>query len=162
MGENILQWNVRGIQANGEELSLLTRFYQPSVLALQETLQDDCTKMSLSRSIVLHKSLRRDNTSGGVALFSHQSILSSNIDLDTNLLIVAARISFGKTSTVCNILYSPLSVPVSVADLYHLFEQLPRPFIVLGDFNGHNPLWGNDHCDGRARLFEEIFLNDLN
>ena len=38
---------------------------------------------------------------------------------------------------------------------YHLFQQLPRPFIVLGDFNGHNPLWGSGHCDSRGR-------NDLN
>ena len=62
--------------------------------------------------------------------------------------------------TVCNI-YLPQSVPVRGADLYHLFEQLPRPFIVVGDFNSHNPLWGSDHCDSRGHLFEEV-LNDLN
>ena len=61
--------------------------------------------------------------------------------------------------TVCNI-YLPPSVPVG-AHLYHLFEQLPRPFIILGDFSGHNFLWGSDHCDSRGRLFEEVF-NDLN
>ena len=81
-------------------------------------------------------------------------------DLHTDLQAVAARISFGKTVTVCNI-YLPPSVPVRGADLYHLFEQLPRPFVVVGDLNGHNPLWGSDHCDSRGRLFEEVF-NDLN
>ena len=73
---------------------------------------------------------------------------------------VAARISFGKSVTVCNI-YLPPSVPVTGAALYHVFEQLPRPFIVVGDINGHNPLWGSDHCDSRGRLFDEVF-NDLN
>ena len=57
-------------------------------------------------------------------------------------------------------MYLPPSVPVKGADLYHLLEQLPRPFIVVGDFNGHNPLLGSDHCDSRGRLFEEVF-NDL-
>ena len=160
MGDKILQWNVRGFQANREELLLLTRLYQPCVLALQETLQSDCSKMSLSGYCVLHKSSGRDSTSGGVALLINQNVLCSSIELHTDLQAVAARISFGKTVTVCNI-YLPPSVPVRGADLYHLFEQLPRPFIVVGDLNGHNPLWGSDHCDSRGRLFEEVF-NDLN
>ena len=58
-------------------------------------------------------------------------------------------------------IYLPPSVPVRGADLHHLFELLPRLFIVVGDLNGHNPLWGSDHCDSRGRLFEEVF-NDLN
>ena len=160
MDDKILQWNVRGFQASREELLLLTRFYQPCVLALQETLQSDCTKKSLSGYSVLHRSSGRDSTSGGVALLINQNMLSSPVDLDTNLQAVAARISFGKTVTVCTI-YLPPSVPFRGADLYHLFEQLPRPFIVVEDFNGQNPLWGSDHCDSRGRLFEEIF-NDLN
>ena len=111
--------------------------------------------------LVLHKSSGRDSTSGGVALFIAQSILSSHIDLDTNLQAVAARISLGKTVTVCNI-YLPPSVPVRDAALYYLFQQLPRPFIVFDDFNGQNPLGeGSDHCDSSGRLFEEIF-NNLN
>ena len=38
MSDKILQLIVRGLQANCEELLLLARSYQPSVLALQETL----------------------------------------------------------------------------------------------------------------------------
>ena len=90
MGDKILQWNV---------------------LALQETLQSDCSKMSLSGYTVLHKSSGRDSTSGGVALLINQNVLCSPVDLHTDLQAVAARISFGKTVTVCNI-YLPPSVPV--------------------------------------------------
>ena len=111
MGDKILQWNVRGFQANREELLLLTRFYKPCVLALQETLQSDCTKTSLSGYTVLNRSSGRDSTSGGAALLNSQNILSSPVDLDSNLQAVAARISFGKTVTVCNI-YLPPSVPM--------------------------------------------------
>ena len=89
------KWSVCGFQANREELLLLTHFYQPCILALQETLQSECTKMSLSGYTVLHKSSGRDSTSGGVALLINQK-LSSPVDLDTNLQAVAARISFGK------------------------------------------------------------------
>ena len=74
MVDKILQWNVRGFQANREELLLLTRLYQPCVSALQETLQSDCSKMSLSGYCVLHKSSGRDSTSGGVALLINQNV----------------------------------------------------------------------------------------
>ena len=116
--------------------------------------------MSLSAYTVQHKSSRRDGTSGGVALLIHQSVLSSHIVLDTNLQAVTARNSFEKTVKVCSI-YLPPSVPVRGAYLYHLFQRLPPPSIVLGDFNGHIPLWESDHCDSRGRLFEEVF-NYLN
>ena len=46
------------------------------------------------------------------------------------------------------------------ADLYHLFEQLPCPSILLGDLDRHNPLWLSDHCDSRVCLFE--VFSDLN
>ena len=87
--------------------------------------------MSLSGYTVLDRS--SDSTSGGVALLINQNTLSSPVDLDTNLQAVAARISCGKTVTVCSI-YLPPSVPVRGTDLYHLFEQLPCPFIVVGDY----------------------------
>ena len=59
-----------------------------------------------------------------------------------------------------HIFVSP-SVPVRGADLYLLFQQVPRPFIVLCDFNSHSPLWRSDRCDSRGRLFEKVF-NCLN
>ena len=37
MEYSIIQWNLRGFQANFEELALLTRRYKPAVLGLQET-----------------------------------------------------------------------------------------------------------------------------
>ena len=64
------------------------------MLALLETLRSNCTKMSLSGYTVLHQS------SGGVG-----SLTFSEIDLSSVLQAVAARISLGKTATVCMCIY---------------------------------------------------------
>ena len=77
-----------------------------------------------------------------MGLFIHQNVLWSEVDLSTDLQAVVARISLGKTVAVCNPCL-PVLVPFRNADLYHLCEQLPCPFILLGDVNannGHMPL----------------------
>lgn len=35
-------------------------------------------------------------------------------------------------------------------------SQLPTPFLIIGDVNAHNPLWGGDKKCGRGKIFEEI------
>ncbi|GFO29675.1 RNA-directed DNA polymerase from mobile element jockey [Plakobranchus ocellatus] len=60
------------------------------------------------------------------------------IDLKTGVHAAAATISLEKTLTVCS-LYLPPNSPVSKLSLAELFEQLPKPFLVLGDFNAHSP-----------------------
>ncbi|GBN58055.1 hypothetical protein AVEN_79742-1 [Araneus ventricosus] len=43
-------------------------------------------------------------------------------------------------------------------DLNRLVDELPTPFIILGDFNGHSPLWGSKNTNTRRRQIEE-FVN---
>ena len=65
-----------------------------------------------------------------------------------------------KFLTVCNI-YLPPSLDVNFSDLKHLFEQLPAPFVLIGDFNAHSPLWGDVRRDSRGQMIEKL-LNDYN
>ena len=48
-----------------------------------------------------------------------------------------------------------------------LVRQLPTPYMLLGDFNNHNPLWGGNTLDGKGQRVEQFmdnhslcFLND--
>ncbi|GFO17358.1 Pol-like protein [Plakobranchus ocellatus] len=46
---------------------------------------------------------------------------------------------------------------VSKLFLAELFEQLPKPFLVLGDFNVHSPAWGDSR---RWRMLEEFIAEN--
>ena len=35
-------------------------------------------------------------------------------------------------------------------------EQLPAPYILMGDFNTHHPLWGGSHVDRNGRTIESL------
>ena len=39
--------------------------------------------------------------------------------------------------------------------------QLPTPFIILGDFNAHNPLWGSHDINTRGQLIEDLITGNI-
>lgn len=56
---------------------------------------------------------------------------------------------------ICNV-YLP-DASWSINDLHQLIHQNPWTFLLLGDFNSHNPLWGCcAHADSRGRILEQI------
>ncbi|GFU26262.1 putative RNA-directed DNA polymerase from transposon X-element, partial [Trichonephila clavipes] len=57
--------------------------------------------------------------------------------------------------TVCCV-YLPPNDVVPQVDLNQLVSQLPAPFILLGDFNGHSPQWGHDDTNSRGRQIEQL------
>ena len=81
--------------------------------------------------------------------------LFSQIQFDTPLQAVAASITVNKTITFCSI-YLPPAQSVYQTDLTTLTEQLPSAVVLLGDFNGHSPLWGSDKYNPRGQMLENL------
>ena len=72
------------------------------------------------------------------------------------LQAVAARVTLNRVVTFCSI-YLPPSDHVAKTDLINLIEQLPSPFVLLGDFSGHYPVWGNESYNSRGQMLEDLF-----
>ena len=139
---NIIQCNVRGLRANFEELRLLCNQYNPQIVAVQECQLRKDKIINLTGFSGLTKSSPGDNATGGATLSDNTSVLFREITLDTDLQAVAVRVSAKKTLTVCNV-YLPPSLDINFSDLEHLIQQLPAPFVLVGDLNAHSPLWGD-------------------
>ncbi|GFX62127.1 putative RNA-directed DNA polymerase from transposon X-element [Trichonephila clavipes] len=104
--------------------------------------------------------VRRDvdgatSPTGGVCLFTSILYPSTVVTLHTSLQAVAVRIHIHSLVTVCCV-YLPPNDVVPQVDLNRLVSQLPAPFILLGDFNGHSPLWGHDDTNSRGRQIEQL------
>ena len=69
-------------------------------------------------------------------------------------------ISKSKTITVCS-LYLPHSENLNIVLLTHLFAQLPTPFVICGDFNGHRVTWGCDKNNGREIELTILLRNTM-
>ena len=144
------------------ELGLLVQSYNPSAICLQESHLKTCDKDKLTlKNFALYSTYSDDmeRATGGSSIFINTNLIHSPVALDTELQAVAVRVSFAKTVTLCSIYVPPKSI-LSVHKLHNLIEQLPAPFILLGDFNAHNPLWGSDSLSNKGKVLEEFMSQE--
>ena len=160
--QRIIQWNCRGIRPRYEELLLLLTLLRPSVFCLQETYlkpEDTFTFKSFNTYNHIHSDCLR--ASGGSSILVHSSCPQREINLKTDLQAVAVSVTLEKEITLCSI-YIPPSFALRPNHLNSLLQQLPSPFMLLGDFNGHNVLWGSKDNDPRGDLIEDVITqNDI-
>ena len=96
-----------------------------------------------------------DRASGGSSIVVNNSVPQSLIPLNTNLQAVAVKVTLLRTVHVCSI-YLPPGDRFDKADLEHLLAQVPKPFIVMGDFNSHSNVWGCRDTDQKGRIIEDV------
>ena len=159
MQNRIIKWNCRGLNANYEETLLLLKNYKPAALCLQETHLKDTDNVVIRNYTAFHTVFaNNERAAGGVSIFVNNNAPHSHIPSHTNLQTVAVSITLHRVITLCSI-YIPPSSRLSAKDLDDLVPQLPSPFILLGDFNGHNILWGSKDINDKGRIIESFIDN---
>ncbi|GFW95663.1 hypothetical protein TNCV_18941 [Trichonephila clavipes] len=153
---SFISWNCRGLRTRLDDLKSIISTHQPACVALQETF----LKSTMTMRVRGYNCVRRDvegdtSPTGGVCLFTSNLFPSNVVTLHTSLQAVAVRIHVHSLVTVCCV-YLPPNDVVPQVDLNHLVSQLPAPFILLVDFNGHSPLWGHDVTNSRGRQIEQL------
>ena len=85
----------------------------------------------------------------------NNNIPNNEITLNINRQEVAISVTLHKTITVCSVYIPPNEEPKEL-ELNNLIEQLPRPFIIMGDFNSHNDIWGSKKTDKKGKVIESL------
>ncbi|GBM15618.1 hypothetical protein AVEN_57348-1, partial [Araneus ventricosus] len=142
------------------DLKDILNSYQPACVALQETHLKPENSLRLHGYTVFRKDHPANRASGGVALLISNNIPSSLLTLNTPFQAIAAQIFTHKLITVCS-LYLPPNTHIDQTNLNNLMLQLPEPFVILGDLNGHSQIWGSDDTNSRGRQIEKL-LHDHN
>lgn len=166
MASKIIQWNCRGVIKRYCDIGLLLQ-NDPICLCLQETkFSPDQVYSRRGYNIVRYDVSDAQRACGGVAIFLKDNIPYREIAIQSvNLQVVAVEILLPKKLTVCN-LYLP-NQNWQTDDLDKIIAQLPKPFVVTGDFNAHSPLWGSTKRDTKGISLENwldrddiVLLND--
>ena len=156
----IIQWNCRGLKPKFDEISLLLLQHNPSVFCLQETFLKPDDKVTLKGfNIYNHIHSECQRTSGGSSIFVKSTCPHRYKELNTELQATAVSVSLDKEITICSV-YIPPSFSLKYEHLIALIQQLPAPYLLLGDFNGHNILWGNKENNARGELIENVITNN--
>lgn len=139
---NMIQWNLNGFFKRYVNLQVLIKEYLPTVICLQEThfKGDYCAKLNGYDKYYCNR--QSIQASGGVATYIKNDFHSEQVNLNTQLEAIAVTCYFPYKITICN-LYLPNSQTLTLEDLNKLKTQLPKPYVILGDFNAHNEIWGS-------------------
>ena len=111
-----------------------------------------------------YRSFRKDvvphlRARGGVAIYVKNNIPAKEIQIQSNLQTISVQIEYPCKITICNI-YLP-EFDWNINDLTNITSQLPTPYLIIGDFNAHNPVWGSNRIDTRGRIVEQ-FIDEIN
>ena len=160
LADGIVQWNIRGLKSNVHELSILLNDINSNVLCLQETKLPKNHDFSLKGYNAYHKVYTGGEIAcGGTSILVKKAILHTPIPIKTSLQAVAIRATLHRPITICSIYLPPDSKP-GRQDIEHVINQLPLPFLLVGDFNARNPLWGNPDHNQKGKIMEDLLLKN--
>lgn len=129
------------------------------MFCVQETHLKSTHVNFLNQYVVFRKDRNGGNfSSGGVAIIAQRSVACQHIVLQSSLEVVAVRaILFNRLISICSIYIAP-DEPFNKTEFEKLIDQLPEPYVLIGDFNAHSLLWGDTKCDARGRAIENFLL----
>ena len=150
------------LKANYNEILILMSLFSPSVICLQKTFLKQSDNVSF-RDFKMFNYICPDGqrASGGTSIMVKSNVPHSQFYLNTNLQAVAVNVNLSKKVTICSI-YLPPSDTLSKHSLVNLIDQLPHPFMLVGDFNGHSKVWGCSDTNDRGEIMKDVIAeNDL-
>ena len=156
----IIQWNCRGLKSNYNEILLLLSLLNPSIFCLQETFlktNDNIDIKGFKSYNYIHSEGQRP--SGGSSIFVKSCLPQREIKIKTQLQAVAVSVTLDKETTICSV-YIPPAFSLTTEHLQSLLSQLPAPYILVGDFNGHNTFWGCKDNNSRGDIIENFIANN--
>ena len=123
--ENIVQWNIRGVKSNFEDLKLPLSKTNVPIVAMQ-----DCKMSEGQLSLQGYTLLKGDwpAEEAAASLLINQLVVHTELTLESPLHATAATITLRKTFTICSIYLTP-GEKISKLSLENLIDQLPRPFL---------------------------------
>ncbi|MEO1808443.1 MAG: endonuclease/exonuclease/phosphatase family protein [Bacteroidota bacterium] len=169
---SLIQWNIRGITANHEQIKILFKETNAAAICLQETklgrrLHNVGHNYKLYRSTPLNYNYAQ----GGTCIIVRSSFNHKEIPINSVLQACAIRIFTHRWVTLCSLYLEPLLEnrlhdisghprQLTLDDLQGLINQLPPPFILMGDFNARHTLWGETACSRWGNLIEQLIDNN--
>ena len=153
----ILQWNIRGLNHNySSGLNPLLITHNPDIISLQETKLPNNDFQIKNYQPYHHINQKSLIAAGGTSLFIKNNLPQKEIKINSNLQVIAARVTAFKPITICSV-YLPPDEPLTLNQLIELTNQLPEPYVIIGDFNAHSPMWGtSDSTDLKGKILEDL------
>lgn len=136
----IVQWNCRSAVSKKSDIIFVINKFNPFIFALAETWLKPSSAFKISNYFCLRED--RDDGYGGVALLIKSSYSFTSLSFpshNSDFSIVGAIVE-----SICFIsVYIPHPSSFILQELNGIISNLPKPFLILGDFNCQHQSWGS-------------------
>lgn len=138
MPVNIIQWNINSLIKKKNDLQIIINKYNPKAICLQETnlIDNSHTPQFKNFDSFFYNRKQCARASGGV--LTNTNYPCREIPIQSNLEVIAISIKVESEITICN-LHLPNQTNFNHTDLNNSIKQLPKPYIITGNFNSHSP-----------------------
>ena len=131
-----------------------------SVACLQETLLRDTNWQPGSTYKIERSPHIGGGQNRGAAILLHASLQYCRLSLHTTLEAVAVTVHSDRKYAICSLYLSPNS-NITKEELKDLIDQLPRPYLLVGDFNAKHPAWDLENpADARGRIIQNLIVEE--
>jgi exonuclease III len=157
---SIIQWNINGFFKRSVDINRVLFELNPLILCFQETnLKNSQLPNFKNFTAYIKNHTVTNRASGGVAIFIRKNIESKEVTIQTHLKTIATIVELDKQICICNIYISD-STSFTFFDIKNIIDQLPKYFILMGDFNSQNTSWGCNITDSPGKTIEQIIENE--
>lgn len=155
-GLNLIQWNIRSIKSNYNNLINIISEFDPDIVFLNETWLKKDDKINIK-----YYSIERDDRfdgKGGVAFLirdnlQYEVMNKSKKVKDTGFQSIIIKIRNIKFINV----YNPPNNKLVISDIEQLFNKKDQDqVIVMGDLNAHHNLWGSFQNNSNGEKVMEL------
>ena len=75
------------------------------------------------------------------------------LQINTPLQAIAISFSTGDLKSICSVYLPPIE-QISALQIEQLIDQLPKPTMIVGDMNAHNPMWFDGRLGTRGGIVQ--------
>lgn len=154
---NILQYNIQSLQSKKSLLQNLLNEKKVDICLLNETwLKPSSIIPHFPNYNFIHKNSK--NSHNGVAILVNHHIKYKLIDTrfseSIQNICISIETELGQIAILC--IYSPPSNRFDSTKLKDLINNIPKPCIIMGDFNAHSIAFGCRSDNSRGRCLYNI------
>lgn len=154
---SIIQWNARSLFDKKEELLSFASVINVDCFIICETWLKENQNFSMSGFVISR--FDRPSRGGGVLIAIKKNLFIKNLELKSDKIeCTGIQVLLNNKPISIASVYVPPGRAIYTADLDNLFNQIPEPRFIGGDFNAHDQAWGCVVNDTRGN---EI-INSLN
>ena len=142
----IIQWNVNGLKTRLRtgEIQRLLENYNPVAICLQHT---NGTIPSI-KNYTLAASSIPNNDDLGTAIYINNKVTYDQIQINTSeLQISGVKLHLNNSSFNLFNVYNQPSCNYNLQNLTNILPNINEDFLLVGDFNAHNPIWNSSITD---------------